>query len=275
MRLATVRGDGATYAARVDGDELVRLPFADVGALLASGPAWADAAAADGERRPLQGASLAPLVARPDKVICLGQNYEAHTRELGRERPAYPNLFAKFSGALIGASDDIVLPRVSHQVDWEVELAIVVGRPARHVDEVEAEAVIAGYTVLNDVSARDWQFRTSQFLQGKTFASTTPLGPWLTTFDELGPTPDLRLTCTVDGETMQDGRTSDMTFGPTAVVSYISRIITLLPGDIIATGTPAGVGMGRDPKVFLGPGQLVESSIEGIGMMRNRCVAEA
>jgi acylpyruvate hydrolase len=273
MRLATVREGSLTYAARVEGDELVRLPHADVGALLAT-DRWRSLAAVAGPHLPLAGASLAPLVPAPDKIICLGQNYEAHTRELGRERPAYPNLFAKFRAALIGASDPIVLPQVSTQVDWEVELAVVIGRPARHVDEAEAESVIAGYTVLNDVSARDWQFRTSQFLQGKTFASTTPLGPWLVTVDEVGPAPDLRLTCDIDGARMQEGRTGDMTFGPAAVVSYISHILPLLPGDIIATGTPAGVGMGRDPQVFLQPGQTVRSEIERIGVMTNPTVAE-
>lgn len=272
MRLATVREGAATFAARVDGDELVRLPYPDVRAALEAGLAGLDTV--DGARSPLEGASLAPVVPAPDKVICLGQNYEAHARELGNQRPAYPNLFGKFRGALIGPYDDIVLPRVGQQVDWEVELALVVGRAARHVDGKEAETVIAGFTVLNDVSVRDWQFRASQFLQGKTFASTTPVGPWLVTVDELGPAPDLRLTCAVDGTTMQDGRTGDMSFGPPAIVSYVSDVIELLPGDVIATGTPAGVGVGRDPQVFLEAGQVVTTEIEGIGVMRNRCVAE-
>ena len=161
-------------------------------------------------------------------------------------------------------------------VDWEAELAVVIGEPIRHADREAAEVVIAGYTIVNDVTARDWQNRTSQFLQGKTFESTTPVGPWMVTPDEPGamPGPDQRITCTVDGEVVQDATTGDLLFDPFDLVAYVSTIVTLRPGDIIATGTPAGVGAGRTPPRFLQDGQEVVTAISGIGELRNRCRRE-
>jgi acylpyruvate hydrolase len=159
-------------------------------------------------------------------------------------------------------------------VDWEVELGIVIGHTARRVDEDEATRCIAGYTVVNDISMRDWQSRTLQWMQGKNFEASTPVGPVVVTGDEVGDAADLALTCVVDGETMQSSRTSDLLFGPAALVSYISRFTTLRPGDLIATGTPSGVGAGRNPKVWLRTGQTVETTIEGIGTLRNLCVED-
>ena len=157
--------------------------------------------------------------------------------------PPYPTLFAKYSSALTGAHDDIVLPEVSDAVDWEVELALVIGRATRRADEAEALSAIAGYAVINDVSMRDWQFRTSQFLQGKTFDGATPLGPWLVTRDDPSVEESrMELVCEVDGEVVQQGTTDDLIFGPAAIVSYISQAMTLRPGDVIATGTPVGSG---------------------------------
>jgi acylpyruvate hydrolase len=193
---------------------------------------------------------------------------------MGRKRPEYPTLFAKFAGSLVGARDDIVLPAAAERVDWEAELAFVIGRRARHVRGREAEAAIAGFTVFNDVSARDWQSRTTQYLQGKTFEHTTPVGPALVTSDELDGALGLRITCEVDGRLMQDATTAELIFAPAEIVSYVSQVITLEPGDLIATGTPAGVGDGRDPKVYLQPGQVVRTAIEGVGELINRCVME-
>jgi acylpyruvate hydrolase len=163
---------------------------------------------------------------------------------------------------------------VSAEVDWEVELGVVIGRPARSVDEAEAVACIAGYTVVNDISMRDWQWRTTQWDQGKNFEASTPVGPFLVTGDEIGDAADLALTCRVDGRTMQAARTGDLLFKPAALVAYISQFTTLRPGDLIATGTPGGVGAGRDPKVFLAPGQVLETAIEGIGVCRNLMVED-
>ena len=274
MRLATIRRpDGTTAAARVDGDELVLLPHPDVVALLAE-PGWRDtAASAGGERVALAGADLAPTV-RPTKVICVGLNYRSHIEEMGRELPEYPTLFIKFPETLTGPYDDLVIPSVSRFVDWEVELGVVVGAPAYRLDEAEAAACIAGYTVVNDISMRDWQSRTAQWDQGKNFEASTPVGPFLVTGDEIGDGADLEVTTKVDGQTMQQARTCDLLFKPAAIVSYASQFTTLQPGDLIATGTPSGVGAGRSPKVFLAAGQLLETTIEGIGTCRNLMVED-
>jgi acylpyruvate hydrolase len=279
MRLATIRRpDSTTAAARLEGDELVVLPYPDVVALLAE-PRWREAAAAGtGDRVALAEADLAPPV-RPAKVICVGLNYRSHIEEMGRPLPDHPTLFVKFPDTLTGPYDDLVIPSASLEVDWEVELGVVIGRPARHLDEAGAAACIAGYTVVNDISMRDWQWRTTQWDQGKNFEASTPVGPFVVTGDEIGDpeatgTVDLEVTCRVDGETMQRGRTADLLFKPAAVVAYVSQFTTLRPGDLIATGTPGGVGAGRDPKVFLAPGQVLETTVEGIGSCRNLMVED-
>ena len=279
MRLATVRtAGGATRAARQDGDELVVVEgYEDVGALLAD-EGWRErAAAAAGGRVPVADAELGPVVVRPPKIICLGMNYRSHVEEMGREAPSHPTLFAKYARSLTGPRDPIELPPESDQVDWEVELAFVIGGEARRATGVVARDAIAGFSVLNDVSMRDWQFRTMQFLQGKTWERSTPLGPVLVTPDELpgGTAPDVELHCEVDGEVVQEGRTSDLLFGPEELVEYISTIVTLEPGDVIATGTPGGVGFGRTPPVFLKPGNVVRACIQDIGELLNECVVPA
>ncbi|MFN2544120.1 MAG: fumarylacetoacetate hydrolase family protein [Actinomycetota bacterium] len=274
MRLATVRTPWGTRAGRFEGDEIILLQHPDVGALLATEGWRAAASRADGRRVPAAGADLAPLVPRPPKIICLGMNYKTHVEEMGREVPSHPTLFAKYARSLVGPRDPIHLPPESEQVDWEVELAFVIGTETRRASPSQAGAAIAGFCALNDVSMRDWQFRTMQFLQGKTWERSTPLGPALVTPDELGgTTPDLALGCQVDGVTMQDARTSDLLFGPEELVAYISTIVTLEPGDVIATGTPGGVGAGRTPPVFLKPGQTVRTWIEDIGELVNGCIS--
>ena len=274
MRLATIRiGDGRTVAVRLDGDEAVELGDAEVGAALRR-PDWRTwAAAADGPRRAVADLDYAPLVPRPDKIICVGLNYRSHILETGRQPPEHPTLFAKYRRALIGAHDEIVLPAVSDKVDWEAELAVVIGAEARHVTADEAPAHIAGYSVLNDVSVRDYQNRTLQWLQGKTFESSTPLGPWLVTADE-SPGPGREIACEVGGELMQKADTADLVFDPPTLVSYISDVITLEPGDVIATGTPGGVGAARTPPRFLADGDVVITRIAGVGECRNVCRRE-
>jgi acylpyruvate hydrolase len=277
MRLATIRTATGTRAVRMDGDRAVETGHADVGELLAVADWRAAAEAADGPAHERAGLDYAPVVPRPGKVICVGVNYGNHIKEMGRETPQYPTLFAKFPEALIGAHDDVVLPAASEAVDWEAELAVVIGTSVRHADEATAEAAIAGYTVLNDVTARDWQYRTLQWLQGKTFEATTPIGPELVTPDEaglVGPGTGLDLSCAVDGETVQTANTDDMVFGAVATIAYVSTILTLNPGDVLALGTPGGVGHARKPPRYLTPGAVLTTTIAGLGELRNTCVPE-
>ena len=274
MRLLTLRTPDGTKAVRQDGDTLTEIDgFTDVGALLMD-PAWIEkAGAASGATRAVQGADLAPVVPVPGKIICVGQNYRSHIKEMGREAPQYPTLFAKYAESLIGPNDDLALPQESDAVDWEAELAIVIGKQGRRISEAEAPAHIAGYSVLNDVSMRDYQFRTMQWLQGKTWEKSTPFGPALVTQDEFKA--GTLITAKVDGEIQQQTPTRDLVFTPEYLISYISTIITLNPGDVIATGTPGGVGYAQDPKRYLQEGQLLVTSIEGLGQLNNRVVKES
>ncbi|MGW3606356.1 fumarylacetoacetate hydrolase family protein [Micromonospora sp. NPDC005161] len=276
MKLATIRtADGATRAVRMQGERLVDLGLADVGELLAR-PDWAEHAART-ERPAVQAVGYAPVVPRPGKIICVGLNYRNHILEMGRDLPQYPTLFAKYPEALIGAYDEIRLPSESDQVDWEAELAIVIGRTVRRATDAEASEAIAGFAVLNDVTMRDWQYRTHMWLQGKTWEATTPFGPYLVTPDELpgGTRPSLTLTGTVDGEVVQQADTSNLVFDPVALVRYISTIVTLNPGDVIASGTPGGVGHARKPARYLADGSVLTTEITGLGRSEAKAVAES
>jgi acylpyruvate hydrolase len=276
VRFATARiAGGATRAVRVDGGEAVELDAPDLGALLASGVDLATVAPPAGAASHDAGTlDLAPLVPSPGKIICLGLNYRAHILETGRELPSHPTLFAKYADALVGARDPIVLPPEVERPDWEVELAFVIGRTVRRARGDGARDAIAGYTICNDVSMRDWQYRTLQWLQGKTWDRSTPLGPMLVTADEVDDAADLRVTCEVDGETMQDARTSDLLFRPVPIVEYLSTLMTLRAGDVVSTGTPGGIGDARSPKRSLRPGHLLRTAIEGLGELVNPCVGE-
>ena len=245
-----------------------------VGAVLASAGGL-DAAAADGRRYAGADAEFAPLVPHPTKVVCVGLNHQTHIKETGRDLADHPTLFCKFADTLIGALDDVQRPVETEQFDWEAELAVVVGRQVRRADEAEAEAAIAGFTVLNDVICRDWQFRTREWLQGKNWDSTTPLGPFLVTTDEVGgPRPALDIRCEVNGQVMQRDNTGDLLFDPVHLVRYVSTMIRLNPGDIIATGTPGRVGHARTPRVFLREGDTIVTEIEGLGRLENRVVSQ-
>ncbi len=277
VKLATIRLGKTTTAARIEEDAglAVEVRAADVGALLAQ-PDWAQiAAGAAGTRHVLAEVDYAPLVPKPGKIICVGHNYRAHLAEQNLQAPAYPSVFAKFSSALTGAHDEIPLPLTSDAVDWEVEMAVVVGAPAYRLDESQALHAVAGYAVLNDVSMRDWQYRTSQFLQGKTFDRATPFGPWLVTRDDPSVNENgMDLYCELDGEMVQHGNTDDLVFGVAAIVSYLSGAMTLRPGDVIATGTPGGVGHFRKPPRYLQDGNVLVSRIAGLGECRNLCRRE-
>lgn len=272
MKLATVRVNGEARAARITDDAAVLLDAADVGQLLAD-ENWQDRAAAAGESVALDGLDYLPVIPSPDKIICLGLNYATHIAETGRETPQFPTLFAKYSGALTGAFADITKPHQSATLDWECELALVIGTGGRDISAEDALDHVAGYAVSNDVTVREWQRRTQQYLAGKTWDSLTPLGPWLVTSDELPPgASGLDIRTIVDGEVMQSSNTADLLFDVPAIVAYCSEIIALKPGDVILTGTPGGVGNARDPKIFLKPGQLLETVIEKVGHQKNRIV---
>ncbi|KQO10299.1 hypothetical protein ASF06_08975 [Agreia sp. Leaf244] len=278
MRLATLRTPAGTIAVRIDDDTATEIPgVADVGALLALADWRRVAETADGDTRPVADiapADWAPVVPAPSKIVCVGLNYRNHILEMGRELPEFPTLFAKYPEALIGAHDEIVLPEyASHAVDWECELAVVIGRTARRLSEDEAADAIAGYSVLNDVTMRDFQYRTPEWFQGKTFESSTPFGPVLVTADEYAVDTEIRTE--VDGEVMQKSNTSDLVFDPAALVSYISQIVTLNPGDVIASGTPGGVGHARKPARYLGDGATLTTTVEGIGTLSNPVRVEA
>ncbi|MDV6271007.1 fumarylacetoacetate hydrolase family protein [Rhodococcus globerulus] len=280
MRLATIRLknsglESATAAARIDADDSATAieGFADLSELLQN-PEWEELArTANGALLRPEGDDFAPVVPNPGKIVCVGLNYANHIREMGRELPAFPTLFSKFREALTGPYDDVFVPEyASAQLDWEGELAFVIGKKAYQVSEADAENYIAGYSVMNDYTMRDYQYRTLQWDQGKTFEKTSGFGPYLTTTDSysFGSALETRL----DGELMQTTTTDDLVFTPTKLVEYISHIVTLQPGDVVITGTPGGVGHARKPGVYIQDGQTVEVSIGGLGVVRNKTVVQ-
>jgi len=235
---------------------------------------WLDRLAALDDPGEVRRERLGAPVPRPGKIICLGKNYAEHAREGGFERPARPLLFCKTVNTVNGPFDPIVLPVSSGKVDWEVELVVVIGRAGKRISTAAAWDFVAGYTVMNDVSGREAQFADSQWFRGKSFDGFAPMGPCILTADAIGDVGNLRLTAAVDGVVMQDGNTGDMLFDIPSIIADISRDMTLAPGDIISTGTPAGVGIFRDPPVVLQPGNVVECAIEKIGAIVNPVVAD-
>jgi acylpyruvate hydrolase len=273
MKLATIATANGNRAVRVDADVVVETGHADLGALLANDD-WADLAAnASGPTTPVGEATFSTLIPRPGKVICVGLNYRNHILEMGRGLPEFPTLFAKYPEALIAPDGIIELGNESSAWDWEAELAIVIGRRVRRATAEQATAAIAGFSVINDITARDYQNRTLQWLQGKTWESTAPFGPTMSTPDELlgGVRPSMRMTCAVNDEIVQDTDTGDLVFDPVMLVQYISTILTLNPGDVIASGTPGGVGHARKPPRYLNDGDVVVTEINGLGRLENVC----
>lgn len=217
---------------------------------------------------------LGAPMARPSKIICVGLNYAKHAEESGMEPPKEPVLFFKASSAIVGPYDDIRLPKGSTKTDWEVELAIVIGKKASYVSESEALTHVAGYVLHNDVSERAFQIeRSGQWVKGKSCDTFAPLGPYIATADEIKDPNNLRLWLKLNGKRVQDSSTSDFIFNIQQVISYISQFMTLLPGDIISTGTPSGVGLGFDPPTYLTPGDEVELGVEGLGVSKQKVVA--
>lgn len=216
-----------------------------------------------------------PVIPNPDKIICVGLNYHDHINETGREETAYPALFARFSGSQIGHGAPLIKPLESEKFDYEGELAVIIGRECRRVPEDQALDMVAGYACYNDGSVRDWQKHTHQFMPGKTFAKTGPFGPWMVTADEIPDPSRLRLQTRLNGEVMQDTSTELLIASIPRLISYCSTILPLLPGDVIVSGTPGGVGARRNPPVFMKDGDICEVEISGIGILRNVVKAEA
>jgi len=213
-------------------------------------------------------------IPRPGKIICLGHNYRDHSGMAGKTLPEYPTFFAKYANAVIGPGQPIVIPRVSTQIDFEAELGVIIGKQARHVPEDHAYEHVAGYTIFNDVTARDYSRRTSQWMIGKTFDTFGPMGPALVTADEISDVTDLELSLTLNDQEMQHANTGDMIFSIPYLVAYLSQVMTLEPGDLISTGTPSGTGASRKPPIFMKPGDVVRIRIEKIGELVNPVVAE-
>jgi acylpyruvate hydrolase len=224
---------------------------------------------------PLSDVELLAPIQRPGKVVCVGLNYRSHLAEIGEPAPEYPILFHKAATSLIGHRQSIVLPRISRQVDYEGELAVVIGRRGKKISEQDALSYVAGFTCANDVSAHDLEFRTSQWTSGKMLDTFCPLGPVLLTRDELPDPGFLRLKTILNGQTVQEAFTADMVFPVPFLISYISSLATLEPGDLLLTGTPAGIGCNKTPQVFLQPGDQVSVQIDGIGTLTNFVVAES
>ncbi|MDY5785517.1 fumarylacetoacetate hydrolase family protein, partial [Corynebacterium sp.] len=239
--------------------------YSNVGDLLAD-PAWRDAAQHDGPAIDVAPDALGPVVPSPGKIICVGLNYAKHIEEMGHDRPDVPTLFVKFADALIGPYDDAVVPSFNAEtLDYEGELAVVVGKRARHVTRQDAPSYIAGYAIINDYTQRTFQYRTQQWHQGKSLEATAGFGPWLDTEWQPGPQLETQL----NGETVQTAPTDDLVFDPAALIEFVSHIYPLHPGDVVATGTPEGVGHARSPRRYLGDGDTVRVSVEGLGHIEN------
>lgn len=272
MRLATLRIQQGTSAAVQVDEGFVLLDAPDVSTLLSMPEGARLVQEGKSQAEPqvlLQDAEYAPLATRPVKVVCCGLNYSDHILEMGRDLPEFPTLFAKFSDTLCGAHDEIQND-VSQKVDWEAELAVVVGAELSKASLDEAADGIAGYTVANDISMRDWQNRTLQWFQGKAFDASTPIGPVMVSADEFPANPTFEVKGYVNGELVQNGDTSTLVFSPANLLHYISQFTTLKPGDIVLTGTPGGVGAGLNPPRFLEDGDQLVTEIPGLGKLENR-----
>lgn len=267
MKVARYEHAGAVGTGIVDGDTL-RPVAGDVSAVLIGDTE------PTGEAIGLDAVRLLAPVARPPKFLAIGMNYADHIAELGREAPDFPVFFNKQSTCVVGPGDAIEVPRVSEMVDYEGELGIVIGRRCRHVSAGDAREVVAGFTVVNDVSVRDWQLRAPTMTLGKSFDTHGPLGPWVVSPDEVGDPHTLRLRTWVNDDLLQDGSTAEMIYDCWAQIEVLSTVCTLEPGDVIATGTPAGVGLARQPPRWLRPGDAVRIEIENVGVLENTVVAE-
>jgi 2-keto-4-pentenoate hydratase/2-oxohepta-3-ene-1,7-dioic acid hydratase in catechol pathway len=274
MRVARFEHDASTATGVIVGEEVVDLGEIDAIELLGRGPETVAAAAASASRLPLAEVRLRAPVPRPAKFLAIGLNYADHVVETGRSAPEFPVFFNKQTTCVTGPGDPIHIPRVSPMVDYEGELGVVIGRRCRHVPAARALEVVAGYTVVNDVTVRDWQRKAPTMTIGKSFDTHGPTGPWIVTPDEVPDPQDLSIRTWVNDELRQDASTKEMIFDCATQIETLSTAFTLEPGDIISTGTPAGVGIARRPPAFLRPGDTVRIEIDGIGVLTNPVVAE-
>ncbi|PIT03227.1 5-carboxymethyl-2-hydroxymuconate isomerase [Bradyrhizobium nitroreducens] len=281
MKLATVAIDGRTTWGLVEGDN-----FLDVGAVLAT--RYADlraaiagtlAGVADAKSvaaaTPLAGLSWLPVIPNPDKILCVGLNYETHRKETGRAEVEHPTIFSRYSNSQTGHLRPIIRPRVSTDLDFEGELAVIIGKGGRYISRNEAMGHVAGYSCYNDGSIRDFQRHTHQFTPGKNFPDTGAFGPWMMTTDELGELAELKLTTRLNGQVVQEARIKHMIFDIPRQIEYCSTFTRLEPGDVIVSGTPGGVGAKRTPPLWMKPGDIVEVEVEKLAILRNPVADEA
>jgi 2-keto-4-pentenoate hydratase/2-oxohepta-3-ene-1,7-dioic acid hydratase in catechol pathway len=274
MKFASFLTAGGRAWGVVEGDNLVDLTllsgFEDLRSAIAAGVLQQiHAIPIDAPRIPQTSVRWLPVIADPAKILCVGHNYESHRQETGRAKTEHPSIFVRFADSQIGHGEPILRPHRSTMLDYEGELAVVIGRFCRNVSESEALGFVAGYSIYNDASVRDWQWHTTQFTPGKNFPGTGSFGPWLVTADEIPDPSALRVTTRLNGEVMQDQPTSQMIFPIPAIIAYVSAFTQLAPGDVIVSGTPGGVGAKRDPAVWMKPGDRIEVEIPGIGILRN------
>lgn len=287
MKLMMYEHGGSTKLGAVIGDEVVDLKAADSSlpadilgmieggdAALAKAKAAADAAP-DNCRMPIADAKPARPIERPEKFFCIGLNYALHAKEGGHDIPTYPSMFTRVPGSIIPAGAEVIKPKSSEQLDYECELAIIIGKGGRHITEDNALDHVFGYTLFNDVSVRDFQRKIPQWIPGKNFDATGPFGPHVVTADELPlGASGLRIMTRVNGQTMQDSNTADMIFSTAKIIAILSEFMTLSPGDVIAAGTPSGVAHARKPPAWMKAGDVVEVEVEGIGILKNPIVDE-
>ncbi len=279
MKLATFATDGKLALGVVEADQIVPLPIDTT--MLDLIARWSElektvrsASGSNTKRIPLADVRLTAPIARPGKILAIGMNYADHVAEMGRQLPTEQVWFCKQPTAASGPYDPIVLPKVSEMVDWEVELVAVIGKKGRYISKADAPKYVFGYCTGNDLSVRDWQNATPQWMLGKSFDTHAPFGPWITTADEVGDAHALGVRCFVNGHKRQDSNTKNLVFSVFDQIAHVSKVMTLEPGDLIFTGTPGGVGMGMRPPVFLKPGDIVRTEIDKLGALEQRCVAE-
>jgi 2-keto-4-pentenoate hydratase/2-oxohepta-3-ene-1,7-dioic acid hydratase in catechol pathway len=282
MKFASFTINNAASWGSVEGDAIADLGallserFADLkSAIAANALAEAAASAAKAKRYSLSDITWLPVIPNPDKILCIGLNYEMHRKETGRAEVENPTVFGRFANSQTGHLTDIIRPRVSTDLDFEGELAVVIGKAGRHIRRLDAWAHIAGYACYNEGSVRDFQRHTHQYTPGKNFPSTGAFGPWLVTADEIGDPGLLRLQTRLNGEVVQDATINQMIFDIPRQIEYCSTFTRLEPGDVIATGTPGGVGSRRNPPLWMKPGDIVEVEIDRIGLLRNGIADEA
>jgi 2-keto-4-pentenoate hydratase/2-oxohepta-3-ene-1,7-dioic acid hydratase in catechol pathway len=280
MKIASFRLNNKDSYGAVVGDGVVdlgkRLPHKDLKSLIAAGALKEAEAAAKGAKADakLSEITFLPVIPNPEKILCIGLNYKAHREETGRKETDNPAIFVRFADSQVGHKGKIVLPKVSTQLDYEGELAVIIGKKARHVSEADALKIIAGYSCYHDASVRDWQYHTMQWTPGKNFPQTGAFGPWMVTADEIPDPTKLTLTTRLNGQVMQNSTTDLLIWPIPALIKYITAFTELNPGDVISTGTPGGVGSKRTPPVWMKAGDKAEIELSGIGILENTIVAE-